>query len=377
MTRAMIRSTLVVVLSATILLGCGQEMSGPPKLRPGMDECAECGMIIDDARFAAAVLVQRAGRREYLLFDDIGCMVRSERARQNAPTDRFFCDFSTGEWITSTQPSFLAAEPELLRTPMASGVVAFRDPGAARTASEKYGGTVAGWAEILARDPAPRTVPGAPPPTNAPHSADAAPAAMPSPSASEFADSYYLDTCAQCSGRLGARGETVEGLYAEREVRFCHDDCRRRFEADLPAAFSRLDDRMIADQLPYYPIPASIVSDRPLPAAPVDFIWGNRLFRVTDEDERRRLLADPVQFIRALDRAVITAQAPHYGMPSKCPVQGDILPGDRVIDIVIANRMVRLCCPRCVRVVKARPSQYLGMVEYANRAARNRSAEED
>ena len=84
-------------------------------------------------------------------------------------------------------------------------------------------------------------------------------------------------------------------------------------------------------------------------------------------NERVEILADPARFVRLLNQAVITTQTPTYGMPDKCPVQGDILPSDDPIDIVVANRMIRVCCGRCARVVRARPYQYLGMVEYANR----------
>jgi hypothetical protein len=185
-----------------------------------------------------------------------------------------------------------------------------------------------------------------------------------------FADAYYLDTCADCAGRLGARGETAERHYADRELRFCHRDCQGRFEENFSAGLERLDERLVADQLPFYPSAVSAVSGKPLGDDAVDVIWGNRLFRLASEAERRALLDDPVRYIRALDRAVIEAQRPGYGMPDKCPVQGDIFESDTPIDVVIANRMVRLCCARCVKIVKARPSQYLGMVEYANRAAR-------
>jgi hypothetical protein len=35
------------------------ELTGPPDLRLGRDECAGCGMIISDGRCASAMLIQR------------------------------------------------------------------------------------------------------------------------------------------------------------------------------------------------------------------------------------------------------------------------------------------------------------------------------
>jgi hypothetical protein len=141
------------------------------------------------------------------------------------------------------------------------------------------------------------------------------------------------------------------------------------FEADVPAALERVDAVLIADQLAHYPLTTSLLDGQALPSKPLDFIWGNRLFRAAGAAERDQILADPAAAISKLDLAVIEAQRPIYGMLDKCPVQGDILPNEARIDIVVANRMIRVCCQRCAAVVKSRPYQYLAMVEYANRAA--------
>ncbi len=197
--------------------------------------------------------------------------------------------------------------------------------------------------------------------------------ARPTPAGAASMDRYYLGVCGMCASQLGAKGEAVELVHEGRDLRFCTDACSAAFARDPVAGLARIDAAMIADQVAHYPLATSVVSGRPLGARPVDVVWGNRLFRVADEAERRTLLADPARYLRALDRAVVEAQAPTYAMAAKCPVQGDILPSDEVIDIVVANRMVRVCCARCARVVRARPSQYLSMVEYANReAARER-----
>ena len=180
-------------------------------------------------------------------------------------------------------------------------------------------------------------------------------------------DAYYLPTCASCGTRLGIRGEAVEALSPEGQRRFCRAACRDAFEAEGPAARARLEAVMIADQRPHYPTRASLVTGRALGPAPAAFIWGNRLFLASDSGERNVILADPVRFMRELDRAVIAGKTATYGMPMKCPVQGDILHGDAVIDLVIANRMVRVCCARCEAMVRSRPYQYLAIVDYANR----------
>lgn len=188
----------------------------------------------------------------------------------------------------------------------------------------------------------------------------------------DYADRFYFDHCPLCATRFGVRGEAIEVMHGERELRFCSPSCVEAFHHNPAAGLRRIDAEMIADQRPFYPLKHSLYSAESLPDRPIEFIWGNRLFRARNEEERRRILADPADAIVRLDRAVIDAQRPTYGMPDKCPVQGDILSSEQRIDIVVANRMIRLCCRRCVRVVRARPYQYLAMVEYANRAEAER-----
>ncbi|MBL8762752.1 MAG: hypothetical protein JNM07_00600 [Phycisphaerae bacterium] len=180
-------------------------------------------------------------------------------------------------------------------------------------------------------------------------------------------DTYYLSACAQCGGLLGTRGDAPEVVHNVRRYRVCSSACAAAFNLAPEACVERVNAIMIADQRPYYPLAVSLVSGRPLGPHPVEFVWGNRLFRASDPAERDLILSDPVRYVRQLNRAVLAAQSSSYGMPDKCPVQGDILPSDVPIDIVVANRMVRVCCGRCARVVRARPYQYLGMVEYANK----------
>lgn len=207
------------------------------------------------------------------------------------------------------------------------------------------------------------------------HAIDRAPGTTPRAQAPE-GDAYYLSTCPLCGTLLGAAGDAQEFTHAERHLRVCSPKCAQEFHTDPVGGLTRIDAVLIADQLPHYPLKTSLFDDHALPSQPMDFVWGNRLFRLADARERDRVLADPDAAFKRLDRAVIKAQRETYGMPNKCPVQGDILPNEQRIDIVVANRMIRVCCGRCVRVVKARPYQYLAMVEYANREADARRAEE-
>lgn len=190
-------------------------------------------------------------------------------------------------------------------------------------------------------------------------------------------DGYYLSTCARCDRLLGSVGVAVDRVVGVRELRFCTPECETAFVGDLDAGTRHIDEVMARDQLPLYPIRTSIVSGKPMGEKVEDYVWCNRLVRLAEREERAAFLREPERYVAALDEQVLKAQEATYGMANRCPVQGDILSSDTPIDFVIANRMIRVCCARCVRSVRARPYQYLAMIDYANREARERGADFD
>lgn len=134
---------VVIFVASIAVVGCDhKELSGPPELRLGRDECAACGMLIDDAKSSSALLIERAGHHEHLIFDDIGCMVdyqREERADVRVVSE-FVHDYATVQWRDGASARFVIADPEKLRTPMASGIAACSDAASAqRIAAESAG----------------------------------------------------------------------------------------------------------------------------------------------------------------------------------------------------------------------------------------------
>jgi nitrous oxide reductase accessory protein NosL len=123
---------------------------GPPDIRPGRDECRECGMIIADVRCSSALIADRDGRRESTLFDDIGCMLDAERehAAEFRIMGRFVHDYSTRAWVEADSAVFLLADRGSLPTPMGSGIGAFADRAQAEEARERLGGKVLDYAGL-------------------------------------------------------------------------------------------------------------------------------------------------------------------------------------------------------------------------------------
>lgn len=136
--------TLSALAAAGALAACSSpELSGPPTIRTGRDQCSECGMIINEERCSCALLVLKDGAREYLLFDDIGCLLNTrETAEGLVVLGAFVRDHHGGGWLDFDKAAFLFADREKLPTPMGSGIVAHSSPAAAEAERAAVGGEI-------------------------------------------------------------------------------------------------------------------------------------------------------------------------------------------------------------------------------------------
>lgn len=116
-------TSIVVLLIA--LSGCAQPRpEGPPQIRYGQAECAHCGMIVSDDRYASAICVTIDREYRELVYDDIRCMYLNDR-KEKLPADarRYVHDAETRAWLKVDEARFIR-DPET-QTPMGSGILAF------------------------------------------------------------------------------------------------------------------------------------------------------------------------------------------------------------------------------------------------------------
>lgn len=179
-------------------------------------------------------------------------------------------------------------------------------------------------------------------------------------------DPYPFRTCPISGMELGSMGEPPVKVYEGREVRFCCAGCFPKFERDLAASFARLDEKTVKDQAPLYPLKTSVVSGKPLPEKPIDVVVGNRLVRLAEEGERATLTKEPRKYLKSLDEAVVAAQKKDYPL-TKCPVSGDALE-EGAVDVVIAGRLIRLCCEGCREDIEKTPARFIEEVDKARKS---------
>ena len=152
--RAFLLRALLGCASALALAGCGKtDDLSPPDIHFGQDTCHACGMIIEDDRYAAAVVsLNASGDVERHAFDDAGEMLEFKPAAGATSVRRYVRDAGTRQWVDAGRATFVKA-PDL-QTPMGSGVAAYADAGAARAFASQHGGTVLTASAATATAPA-------------------------------------------------------------------------------------------------------------------------------------------------------------------------------------------------------------------------------
>lgn len=178
-------------------------------------------------------------------------------------------------------------------------------------------------------------------------------------------DPYPLATCPITGKKLGSMGDPIVKTFDGREVRFCCSMCPPKFEKDLAKSITMLDEKLVKDQLPLYPLDTSVVSGKKLPEKPIDWVYNNRLVRLADAAEKAEFQKAAAKHLAALDKAVIEKHSKDYPLTT-CPVSKDKL-GDMGApkDFVIAGRLIRLCCADCEMDVRKEPAKYIAVLDAA------------
>jgi hypothetical protein len=197
------------------------------------------------------------------------------------------------------------------------------------------------------------------------------PAAAKADKPKHVGDPYALDTCPISGQKLGSMGDPIVKVYDGREVRFCCDKCPPKFEKDMAANTAKIDEKIIKDQGPLYPLKTSLVTGKNLPDKPFEFVYGNRLIRLGAESEKAEFLKDPKKYMAELDKAVVAAQLKDYPLKT-CMVSKEELGGEmgEPVDNVIAGRLIRSCCKDCKKDLEKDPAKFVAMIDEARKGAK-------
>ena len=128
----------IVHLSLLIVLAACSSSSSevqPPEIHYGEDVCDACGMLISEAKFAAAAVEEDGAARK---FDDIGDLVAYYAPPTVAKVKAYFVhDYPSEKWLRAETAYFVQSSQ--IQTPMAHGIAAYANRAAAEAAAQKFG----------------------------------------------------------------------------------------------------------------------------------------------------------------------------------------------------------------------------------------------
>lgn len=136
-----------ILVGLAILLASCSPRTGeaqPPEINYGQDTCDACGMIISEARFAAAIVLTNGEARK---FDDLAEMfVYPVKHPQEEIKAWFVHDYHSEAWIRGEAAYFV--QSEAIKSPMGGGVVAFAEAAEAQAFASQVGGKVVSFEEL-------------------------------------------------------------------------------------------------------------------------------------------------------------------------------------------------------------------------------------
>ncbi|MBX3360812.1 MAG: hypothetical protein KF912_10650 [Phycisphaeraceae bacterium] len=184
-------------------------------------------------------------------------------------------------------------------------------------------------------------------------------------------DPFSLRDCPVAYHEIGELQDPVVRVYDGREIRFCCEDCVEGFQEDLTSSLAEVDKEMAKDQAPFYPTTQCLISGEHLGSAGdvVEVVWHNRLVRFCCDACATEFRKDPAATIAKLDQVVKTAQSAGYPL-SVCLIAGEELGEEEATEIVIANRLVRLCCEGCAGEFFKNPGVHIAKLDEAWKKAK-------
>ena len=97
----------------------------------------------------------------------------------------------------------------------------------------------------------------------------------------------------------------------------------------------------------------------------IDVVHNNRLVRLCCPMCVRRFNAKTDEYLKQLDEMIIEAQRKDYPLKT-CVVAGQELGSmGEPVEMIVAGRLIRLCCAACEDKVQADPAKYLAKIDKA------------
>ena len=176
-------------------------------------------------------------------------------------------------------------------------------------------------------------------------------------------DPYPLATDPVTGEKL--TGDAVSHVHEGRHLRFNSEENVETVMGDPAKYLQDVDHKLIEMQREHYPLTPCPVTGAELGSMgePLEIVVGNRLVKLCCAGCEGKVRANPEPVIEKLDAAVIEQQSADYATTT-CPVSGQPLGSmGEPVDYVVANRLVKLCCAGCVGMAEQNPAAVLAKLD--------------
>ena len=160
-------------------------------------------------------------------------------------------------------------------------------------------------------------------------------------------------------------GDPIVHIHEGRQVKFCCKGCLPSFNKNPAKYLAKVDEKIVKMQKPNYPANNCIFSDEPLGPKSKDVVVNNRLVRVCCGGCARKLMKDPAPTFRKLDEQIKAKQSKTYPLKT-CVVSNEPLDSmGKPVDVIVSNTLVKVCCKGCVRKLSSNPTPVLTRLKAA------------
>jgi hypothetical protein len=169
---------------------------------------------------------------------------------------------------------------------------------------------------------------------------------------------YALTTCPVSGETLGGGGMKPKDILHDGQlVELCCGNCKADFEKKPAEYMKKVQDAAADAQRPAYPLDTCVVSGEKLGDKPVSVVVASKLVQLCCGDCKKDLLADPAKYTAKLDQAYMDKQSRDYPLTT-CPMSNEEL-GAHPVKLLHGTTLVEFCCKDCVADFQANPKPTL------------------
>lgn len=176
-----------------------------------------------------------------------------------------------------------------------------------------------------------------------------------------------LGLCPKSGADAGSMGKATRRVINGVDVTFCCPPCIKPYEANYEEYREKIGNQIVLLELPYYPTDRCIVSGKKLgeETDAIDYVLGNRLVRLENRACIEQLNAEPAKYNQRLDYAIKEAERKDYPLETCIVGGGPLNPDKPPVEVVVGNRLMKLCCGGCKAKIRETPYVYVAKINEA------------